>query len=150
MFSRTRTDIPSTAAGSGDKELRLAALEALGKLDERPRETWSLLLSVLQGGGWIERVFTLRSVRRHRFANAAMANLGHGNWRVRIAAIEALGRMRTKDAIPALIGVLAHDLADVQAHADTHGRHVVVGGIERGVTGVECLLGGDGEAQAVS
>ncbi|MHC4955204.1 MAG: HEAT repeat domain-containing protein [Planctomycetota bacterium] len=99
----------AAAVKSPDKELRLAALEALGRLDEHPQEVTSLLLSVLQGGAILERIFTLRAVRIGVFAPAAIANLDHADWGVRLAATEALGRLRPKEAIPALIAVLQRE-----------------------------------------
>jgi len=81
----------------------LAALARVGAGDPALAE---IFFDLLGSSRWEDRVLALDVAGRSkeaRFADAAVANAGHAEWQVRLAAAVALGALRPKGAIAPLI-----------------------------------------------
>ncbi len=93
-----------TRAQAGDDvTLAVAALRHAGFERAAPR---GALLLLLEGRSWEDRVYALdalRDVRESSIAAVCGACLGHSVWQVRIAAAEALGRIRLKASVGPLV-----------------------------------------------
>ena len=99
-------------AKSGADAVHAAALRALARLgmqDPRVREHF---LGLLKARDWEDRVLALDATGAAgevAFLDEVAKNLRHARWQVRLAAAEALGKLRTPASIPVLMGVLQRE-----------------------------------------
>jgi len=107
-----------TRALAGDDVTRtVAALRHAGFGRAAPQ---GALLLLLTGRSWEDRVYALDAlaeVREEAIATACGACLDHAAWQVRIAAAEALGRIRLKASIEPLIRALTAEKHERVRHA---------------------------------
>jgi HEAT repeat protein len=107
-------DTLAPALSDSDPRVRASAVHAIVRVDN-PAVTASLAAALLDGDAWV-RYFAARGLGEHRHA-PALDELTHlalddGAGHVRLAAIDALGRIGSPSAVPALAALSASDDAE--------------------------------------
>ena len=92
-----------------DPEAQITSVASLCRIGFQNPFAKEFLTGLLQSKDWKNRVLALGSAKTTAGPaelDLVVANLDHGIWQVRLAAVEALGAWRTKEAILPLIGRL--------------------------------------------
>lgn len=88
------------------KRKNIAAIRALARFGLGEPRVRAYFLGLLESRKWENRVYALDAAGlsgQESLVNRVAANLDHGVWQVRLAAVEALGKLRFKASIPPLI-----------------------------------------------
>jgi len=97
------------AARAGGENVRVAALQALARMPRHPDGVGAFLASVVGEGSFLERVLAMLALRANAAVPAVVANVGHERWRVRLAAIRTLARLRPAAGVEPLIARMADE-----------------------------------------
>lgn len=95
--------------------IRISAMQALARVGPGVSQVKSFFLRLLSSKRWEDRVYALDvagQVGNPSLSAMILKNLAHKHWQVRHAAVEALGKLRVRDAVLPLIKRL--ELEDVQ------------------------------------
>jgi HEAT repeat protein len=97
------------AARRRDRGVRGAAIRALARLQSVDRKVRAFFVRLLDSSSWEDRVLAIDVAGASgdvRLAPRVIANLEHERWSVRLAAIEALGKLRVRESVLPLIRLL--------------------------------------------
>lgn len=100
------------ATRSGQPAVRTAAVRGLARLGFEHDKVRKLFLSMLQSRSWADRVLALDAARETHDAKLLpkiVKSLDHEQWQVRLAAIEALQSLRSRDGVLPLIDRLEEE-----------------------------------------
>ena len=86
--------------------LRLPSIVALGKFGMQQTQVRTFLLGLLESDYWEDRVLAIEAIAlssEKAFGNAIVPSIRHASWQVRLAAIEALRKLRCQAAVAPLV-----------------------------------------------
>lgn len=86
--------------------LRFPSIVALGKFGMQQSEVRTFLLGLLESEYWEDRVLAIEAIAgssEAAFGNAIIPSIHHESWQVRLAAVEALRKLRCQASVAPLI-----------------------------------------------